>query len=138
MIRKCIYTGGEAKSKDSIIPRDFGTDLHNWTSKAPVNTSYLELKQNRLPTELEMQANEFFHLLELAKLRVEYYELKLKEVQDQINKDIEIINVPVKNKKKDKQINKMIVEKEIKENLHKEIEESFQEKKENLNIKIGW
>ena len=58
-----------------------------------------------------MQANEFFHLLELARLRVVYFEQKLAEIQAEI---LKTYKEPVKNKitvaekKKEKQIKKFI------------------------------
>lgn len=133
MIRKCTYTDLEAKSKDTILPKDLlGEEIHNWTSSLPANSDYIQTKQNRLPTELEMQANELFHLLELAKLRVVYYESKLKLIQEKLlssftppKKSI----IPKSEKKKEKEIERSIAEKEVVESTDKQMEDFFQNKK---------
>jgi len=93
--RKCIYTGEDAGTTDHVIPKhqDENT-LHSWANKAPVNLEYKNTKKkNRLPTDLEMEANRLFHLLELAKLDVTYLEARLKQVQSKITgKKAEEIN----------------------------------------------
>lgn len=133
MIRKCVYTDKEAKAKDSIIPRDLlGDEIHNWAASLPSNPDYLQTKQNRLPTELEMQANEIFHLLELTKLRVIYYEQKLKLIQDEIlktYKEPKKSPVPKADKKKQEQIEKAIIEKEVVESTNENITEFFESKR---------
>ena len=83
-LRRCMYTNKEATSKDTVIPKDCGDSLHNWANRGPVNFDYKEIKQSRLPTELEMNAHRTFHLLELARLEVTYLEARLKEIQEQI------------------------------------------------------
>jgi uncharacterized short protein YbdD (DUF466 family) len=132
-VRKCIYTDKEARSKDSVLPKEIlGEEIHNWTVQVPCNTNYLEHKQNKLPTELEMQANEFFHLLELTKLRVVYYEKKLAEIQGKI---LYTYKEPIKNKitvaekNKERQIEQMIIEKELIEESNKDIEAILAEKR---------
>jgi hypothetical protein len=132
-IRKCIYTNKEAKSKDSVIPRHvLGEEIQNWASYAPSNIDYSTQKSDKLPSELEMQANEFFHLLELARLRVVYYEQKLAETQAEI---LKTYKEPIKNKitvadkKKEKQIKQMVVEKEITEEVNKDIENFLEQKR---------
>lgn len=132
-IRKCIYTNKEAKSKDSVIPKDLlGEEVHNWTAQAPCNLDYLEQKKSKLPTELEMQANELFHLLELAKLRVVFYEQKLNKIQNEI---LNTYKEPIKNKttvaekNKEKQIQQMIIEKEIIEEVNKDIDKLLNNKR---------
>lgn len=76
-----------ANTRDVVIPRDrHPSVLHNWANRAPANSEYLKNKQNRLPTELEMEANRIFHLLELARLDVVFFEEKLKEIQQEMNK----------------------------------------------------
>ena len=82
--RKCIYTNKQANATDTVIPKRLGDALHNWANRAPADSEYLKGKQNRLPTDLEMEANRLFHLLELAKLEVTYLEERLKAVQEEI------------------------------------------------------
>lgn len=137
-IRKCIYTNSEAKAKDNVLPRDFlgEDDLHNWANKAPINKDYKEIKQGSEPTELEMQANELFHLLELSRLRVKYYEKRLEQVQSEI-KDALVKSAqkakPKKPKKtkKDKEIEIAIKEKEAVE-ITEKAAESLVEKRKKL------
>ena len=96
--RRCIYTNKDANTRDTVIPKDRGNVLHNWANRAPANSEYLKTKQDRLPTELEMEANRIFHLLELSRLDVVFFEEKLKEIQvaidenkkDQIDKSYHI------------------------------------------------
>lgn len=128
-IRKCIYTNKEAKSKDHVLPKSIlDEEIHNWCNQAPSNTNYLQQKLNNIPSELEMQANELFHLLELAKLRVKFFEEKLSLVQQEINKDYK---EPIKNEishraqKIEKQKEQIIVEKAIVEDVDKKINEFF-------------
>ena len=133
MIRKCIYTNKEAKSKDSLFPREtLGEEIHNWTVQVPCNSEYLKSKANDQPTELEMQANEIFHLLELARLRVIFYENKLEAIQVQISttyKEVVKTGPTVAEKTKEKQIKQMIVEKELVEEVSKDIDKLFSEKR---------
>ena len=88
MTRKCTYTGKEAVKKDKVLPKNLVSDseIHNWANSSPVSEEYKNKKLGNMPTELEMQANEFFYMLELARLRVNYYEKKLESVQKLINK----------------------------------------------------
>ena len=83
MARKCIYTGEKATSKDTILPPIvLGDDeKFNWNKNAPAHKDYIEKKANKMPTELELEANETFHMLELAKLKVRFYEKKLIAIQ---------------------------------------------------------
>lgn len=81
--RKCIYTNKDAFSKDGVMPKTPET-LHNWANRAPIHPEYQKEKQGRLPTDLEMEANRLFYLLELARLDVAYLEAKLKETQEKI------------------------------------------------------
>lgn len=82
--RKCIYTNKTANTRDSVIPKNRGEARHNWSNQVPVNSEYLKTKQNRLPSDLEMEAARLFYLTELAKLEVIYLEERLKEVQEAI------------------------------------------------------
>lgn len=86
--RKCIYTNNEANTRDLVVPNI----LHNWDNRAPASADYLNTKHHRLPSELEMEANRIFHLLELARLDVIYFEKKLSAVQEALkdNRDEEI------------------------------------------------
>lgn len=79
-----------------------------------------------------MQANEIFHLLELTKLRVIYYEQKLKSIQDEILKDYKEPKkppVPKKEKKKQEEIEKAIIEKEVVESTTEEVDKFFESKR---------
>lgn len=132
-IRKCIYTNKDARSKDSILPKEvLGEEIYNWAAQVPCNTEYLDQKVGKIPSELEMQANEIFHLLELAKLRVVFYEQKLQTIQDKIRPTYKEIvkNTPtVAEKTKEKQIKQMIVEKEVVEEITKDIDQVFAAKR---------
>jgi len=136
-VRKCIYTGKDSDAKDQVLP----DNPFNWTNKVPTTKEYKE-KKGKLPTELEMQANETFHLLELARNRVLFYEAKLAEIQKELKKDDistekeeKIQEKPQKNiqktSRKDMEIEKAIKEKEIMEDSEKAIEEVLK-KKSNL------
>lgn len=81
--RKCIYTNKQASLNATVVPKTRG-DAHNWANRAPTNSEYQLDKQGRLPTELEMEANRLFYMLELARLDVTYLEARLQEVQEQI------------------------------------------------------
>jgi len=145
-VRKCIYTGKDSDAKDRILP----DNPFNWANNAPTTKEYKE-KKSKYPTELEMQANETFHLLELARNRVIFYEEKLKEIQENIKKyngntenidkiqiEDKITNAQPENtkisgkpKKRDLEIKKAIEEKEIMEDSKKAIEEVLK-KRSNL------
>jgi hypothetical protein len=126
--RKCVYTGQDSNDKDSVIPRHLIKDEHNWSVYVPTTSDYKQQKINRQPSELEIQAVETFYLLEMAKLKVEFYESQLAKIQDQINKDYRPLPIQKpknegKNaeKKKQKQIEIAEKEKSIQDlelNLH--------------------
>lgn len=81
-VRKCIFTNKESKTKRSIIPRDKADgEIHNWTLYSPMSLEYD--KENRMPTDQEMEIHETFYMLELARLKVKYLETKLKDLQEQ-------------------------------------------------------
>jgi len=84
----CVYTGRQSRVADYTVNKK--EIPHNWANKVPCNVEYRELKNGRPPTELELEANETFYLLELAKIRVKHYELKLKDIQDKINEGLGI------------------------------------------------
>jgi hypothetical protein len=115
--RKCVYTGQDSNDKDSVIPRHLIKDEHNWSVYVPTTSDYKQQKINRQPSELEIQAVETFYLLEMAKLKVEFYESQLAKIQDQINKEYEPLPVQKpknqgKNAEKKKQKQIEIAEKE--------------------------
>ena len=87
MPRKCIYTGKPAKLKDLVIPKPLllEDEVHNWANKVPMSDLYRK-ESDRVPTDIELEAHKYFYLLELSRLHVLYYESKLKEIQDTINK----------------------------------------------------
>lgn len=133
--RKCIYTGKEAKASDNVIPKSqSGDELHNWTNKVPCSKEYKDIKQGRLPNELEIEAHELFILMEMHKAKAKMYELKLAEVQEKICKNTEKIqkkSVKIQKKsKKDKQIEQAYVEKEVTE--PEKYEEILEKRKESL------
>lgn len=124
--RKCIYTGKNARSKSTVIPKELlGDNTANWAVYSPCDSDYAAYKAHTVPTELEMQANETFHFLELARLRVVFYEQKLAQIQSQI---LSTYKEPTPNaitesiKTKEKQIETMVIEKEIIEEINKDIE----------------
>ena len=140
--RKCVYTGQDSNDKDSVIPRHLIKDEHNWSVYVPTTSDYKQQKIDRQPTELEMQAVETFHLLEMAKLKVEFYEAQLANIQNQISKTykpkpIEKPKNEGKNadKKKQKQIEIAEKEKNI-QNLELNLHEIINKKLLNLDISV--
>jgi hypothetical protein len=91
--------------------------LHNWVNKAPISAEYQKKKQGRLPTDLEMEANRIFYMLELAKLDVAYLEAKLRETQSKITG------------KKQDEIEKAHHIKDLVEGFEEKVEEKLTEKK---------
>jgi len=86
-IRKCIFTGRESDCKTRVLPAQFLSpedEIFNWANKVPTCKEYDSVKSNRLPDDLEMLANEYFHYLELARLRVRYYEEKIAEINERL------------------------------------------------------
>lgn len=117
--RKCIYTNQDAVSKEGVMSKSPST-LHNWTNKAPTSAEYQKNKQGRLPTDLEMEANRIFYLLELARLDVSYLEAKFKEIQEKITG------------KKQEEIEKSYHIKDLVEDFEGKVEEKLQEDKKKL------
>ena len=131
--RKCIYTGKEAEAKDSVIPKkDSGEELHNWANKAPICKDYKDLKQDRLPTEEEMELNRLFYKLELSKLDVKYYEIKISKLQKNIRIELDNIIDKKEEIKKEKEIKVSIIEKEIVEESNNTIEKILENRKKDL------
>ena len=116
--RTCIYTDEPSKCKDCVIPRKFldEDDYLNWANTAPSNQDYKNLKEDRMPTELELEANEVFYKLELYRLRVKFYGHKLAEIQAKL-KTQHIIT-----------IDKKETDKKEKKHKKKEVEQSYEEK----------
>ena len=130
--RKCVYTGKDANCKDKVIPHDGGDIDHNWANTVPCNSAYKNNKGNRLPTDKEMEINETFKLLELARMKVDFFEKKLKKLQEE-NVTLKV-KKSAKQKRKDKEIKTAYKEKEIKEvDLDKIVE-----KKKKNNAKVLW
>jgi hypothetical protein len=137
--RKCVYTGQDSNDKDSVIPRHFIKDEHNWSVYVPTTSDYKQQKIDRQPTDLEMQAVETFHLLEMARLKVEFYETQLANIQSQINKTYKPkpIQKPKNegknaDKKKQKQIKIAEKEKDI-QGLENRFQEIIHQKITNLS-----
>lgn len=140
-IRKCIYTNRPAKGKDRIIPKKYLTnqdEKHNWTNYAPISWDYRNFKKNRLPTELEFEANELFHFLELAQLRLKFYRLtsnnskniqytinSVQHYQGKLTKLQQQLNQPVQNK----EIETAQHEYQILEESDKDIEKELKKRK---------
>ena len=84
--RPCAFTGTKTIVKKRVIPKKFLSEdeMTNWCNYAPSNEIYRNFREDKLPDELEMQANEVFCQLELARLRVAYFEAKLEKIQNQI------------------------------------------------------
>lgn len=83
---KCPFTGEEALSKEFIIPKNLFSEelVHNWTKDVPISKDYK--KSSKLPSETELEAHRLFYMLEIAKIHVMYYEERLKEVREKLNK----------------------------------------------------
>lgn len=88
MKRKCVYTGENADSKTTVLPK--GLETHNWAIEIPrALKNRKRLGDVPLPTELEIEAYETFYALEVAKVKVKYLEARLALVQQEIKKDNE-------------------------------------------------
>lgn len=116
--RKCIYTGQEANYTDSVVPKRNDEARHNWANKVPANSNYQ--KNNRLPTDLEMEASRLFYMLEMAKNEVNYLELKLQEVQEKITG------------KKAEEIEKAYHIKDLTESFEEQVKQSENTAKKNI------
>ena len=128
--RACIFTGKESNDKDSVIPRHLSKDPHNWTSQVPTTTEYKEQRKDRQPTDLEIQAADAFYQIESLKIKLEFYEDRLVQIQDEINSTF--VPIPVEKpknegkraaKKKDKEIEIAEKQKDIQNMESKFIEE---------------
>lgn len=117
--KKCIYTNEEATARDTVVPKSVA-GRHNWANRAPSSPEYIKNKQGRLPTDLEMEANRIFYLLELARLDVSYLEARLREVQEKITG------------KKQEEITKAYHIKDLIESFEPKAEEKLQDDKKKL------
>lgn len=72
-VRKCIYTGKDARVTDKVIPKNGGDEVHNWANTVPCSSVYKKNKGMDFPTELELKTNRAFKMLELAKLDIQFY-----------------------------------------------------------------
>lgn len=117
--KKCIYTNEEAVAKDTVVPKSVA-GRHNWANRAPSSPQYIANKQGRLPTDLEMEANRLFYLLELSRLDVSYLEARLREVQEKITG------------KKQEEIEKAYHIKDLVENFEEKVEEKLTTHKNKL------
>lgn len=98
-----MYTGNKAERKDAVIPKKFiqGTDeVHNWANNIPISVEYQIVKQNRLPNELELKAQELFFKIESIKLRLFCYEEELRQVQEKIKETMPKVEIPKPNPSK--------------------------------------
>lgn len=123
--RKCIYTDEEASTTDKVLPKKEGDEVHNWTNNAPCSKEYKDKKKNSHPTELELQINRAFKMLELAKLDVIFWERELKKLQGKNKKytkntkKSKKIQKEIKITKKEKEIEKMDFDKVIEKRKRK-------------------
>lgn len=133
--RKCIYTGLDAQAKDNVIPKSELNlnELHNWANKAPVSLRYKEVKSNRMPNDLEILANETFHLLELAKLKVLYLENKLIDIQKELKKNLPPVKKS-KNAKKEREIEQAHHEVDVIKEADKKIEKTLSKRRKKSTI----
>jgi len=139
MTRKCIFTGKKATRKKLLIPKKIAIDeIHNWTNDTPCSEEFLLFSEGKIPSELEMEANETFRLLELHKLRVRFYEIKLEEIQEKINKIVPKTIKNIETRQKDNQIQKSIEEKFILDQqdiIEEMIKVRLDNNKNNISIK---
>jgi hypothetical protein len=135
MKRNCIYTNNESSAKDKVIPTDLaGEESHNWANSAPISTEYKESKGADIPSDLEMEINEVFKLLELSRLKVKYYELKLLKLQEENSNRRPPIKKTGKTKeiKKQKDMEKAEVIKNVIEANEGKIEEVLEKRKSKI------
>jgi hypothetical protein len=160
MRRKCIYTGKESLCRDKPMPNNLaGDEIHNWANAVPCSLEYKESKKDQMPNDIEAKIFETFYLLEIARWKVRYLELKyeqnkqketLKELELQIYQvnDLELkleilqqsnnsrkpikktgFNQKIKQQKKDEQIDKIITVEEVAKQDEKLIENMLKNKK---------
>lgn len=102
--RKCIYTGKNADCLDKVVPHDGGDIDHNWANSVPCSKPYKKKKGLRLPTEIEIEINRAFRMLELAKIDVDIWSKRLQKLQEELQKTKLIPAVePTQEEKKQKQ-----------------------------------
>lgn len=140
--KNCIYTDKEAKGKDTVLPKKYLDGEPNWANEAPVNIDYKNLKQDKLPTDTEMQLNELSKLRDLYMLRVRWYEAQIAELQKKgevRKKKVTKVTKKQVNKvkkkketKKDKEIKQAIQEKEVVESTEEAFEKVLEQNKTSL------
>jgi hypothetical protein len=125
-IRNCIFTNLPSKNRNFLVPKDNNEDIaQNWANAVPCNKDYAEFKQNRLPTEDEVEAMKIFFKLEAARIEVALYSSKLEEVQNKIKPIFDEFI-------KEKQIKKAYIEVEVVEEAKIQIKDLMAERKRNL------
>ena len=125
-VRKCIFTGLIAKNKNFIVPKILDDDVaDNWANAVPCHQEYNDFKKNRLPSEDELEAMKIFFKLEMAKVEMANYTIKLEEIQKRINLVFEEFI-------KEKQNKKSVVENDIVEETKIQIKDLLTERKKNL------
>lgn len=92
MKRKCAYTGKDSFCTDKPLHSTVaGSELHNWANAMPCSIEYKESKKDDIPNDTEIKIFEVFYLLEIARLKVRYLELKYnKTKENSILKEIEL------------------------------------------------
>jgi hypothetical protein len=140
MIRKCVYTGRDSKGRDSVLSKVNEDVAHNWANSVPCDVEYGQLKQGRLPSELEMEANRVFKLLELAKLDVSYYEQILANIQVELNEKFEKDMAKKEAKKaekntiskKDRELEQAVIVKQVNEVIQEQAKDLIEKRKRKL------
>lgn len=98
--KKCIFTNLPATTKLII-----SSSKHSWTKIVPCTKEFLESKKTNKLNDLEFKLIEIFFQKEIALLKVDYFENKMKEIRDLLSldnsykismQDIEI-SIPQKN-----------------------------------------
>ena len=125
-VRSCIFTGLKSVNKTNIVPKSIDPDsIDNWTNSVPCHIEYKNFKENRLPTEDEVEAMKIFFKLEMARTEVAFYAAKLDEVQHKIKPLFDEFI-------KQKQNAQSIVANEIIEEVKIQIKDVIAERKRNM------
>ena len=132
MTRKCIYTGLDAEAKQKLISREIlGEDeKHNWANYAPVCKAYEKLKEDRAPTDLEIEAHEIFYQIEILRLKLRNLEVKQDQIQSELRENLPKNSLKkVVSKAKNKQIEQAIHENQVVTEAEKTIKKVLDNKK---------
>lgn len=137
MKRDCAYSGVESTCQDKALPSYLGEDVaHNWVNSLPCSIVYKESKAGELPTDQEAEIHETFYLLELARWKVKYLELKLAKLQKENTSRKPQIKTGVgkknKEKKKDKEIEAARAIHDVMEDNGPKIDEFLTSKKKSI------